>query len=146
MPDGYMNYTGDEATVLPSNENSLLHFSSLFAQEAQQRQAQKAAQQKAEQERRLRVQTYLGNRLNDKSFNTDATYQGVIDNNLKSINEQANQELNQGISEDQVMSHINDNLLKAKAHVNAVNEGDQNITASLANLSKNNPGLDMAAV
>jgi hypothetical protein len=146
MPDGYMPYYGDEATVLPSNENALLHFSSLFAQEAQQRQAQQAAQQREEQARRLRVQTYLGTRLNDKSFNTDATYQGVIDKNLQSLNDLANQELNAGVPEDQVMAHINNGLLQTKEHANAVNEGDKNIAASVSQILKQYPGVDAAAL
>lgn len=146
MPNGNMTYYGDQATVLPSNENALLHFSNQFAQMENQRQAQKLAQQKADQERRLRVQTYLGNRLNSKDFDTNATYQGIINSNLQGINDQANKELNQGIPEDQVMAHINDNLMQVKAHAQNVQEGDKNITASLADLAKKNPGLDMAAI
>jgi hypothetical protein len=146
MPNGYLDYHGDEATVLPSNENALLHFSDQFAQMERQRQAERLAQQKADQERRLRVQTYLGNRLNSKDFDTNATYQGIINSNLQAINDQANKELNSGVPEDQVMAHINDNLVQAKAHAQNVQEGDKNIAASLSDLAKKNPGLDMAAI
>jgi hypothetical protein len=47
------------------------------------------------------------------------------------------------VPEDQVMAHINDNLMQTKAHAQNVQEGDKNIIASAAQMAKQHPGLDM---
>ena len=88
MPDGYMNYTGDQATVMPDNTQALMHFSNLFAQQAQERQAQKLAQQKAEQERISKGVSYLGNAFDPKKYTApDLVAQKVHDDLTQSTEE-----------------------------------------------------------
>ena len=74
MPDAQGNYLGDRAGVLPSNTAALLHFSDQFAQMAAQRRAEKAAQAKAEEEGKIRFQTYLGTALNNKEFSASSLF------------------------------------------------------------------------
>lgn len=83
MPNGIdTNYTADRATVLPSTNEALIHFSDQFQEQERQRRALLAVQQKAEQERIARGVGYIGDAMNPKDFKGADPVQRGIDQTL----------------------------------------------------------------
>lgn len=145
MPDAQGNFLGDRATVLPSNENALLHFSNLFAQKEAQRRAQRLAQAKADQERRIGLQKYLGDKLTSKDFHTNSTYQGIINSGLEDITANAQKLINE-VPEDQVYAYLNQALPAVRQKANKANELDANLASQAADFKLKHPDADIPAL
>lgn len=145
MPDANGNFLGDRATILSDNTPALIHFSNQFAQMEQQRRAQKLALAKQDEERRIRVQKYIGDRLNDKDFETNATYGGLVNSRLTGISEKWNKALRSGMPEDQVMNGIDQDTIALKTDASKINQQDKNIAQGAAELMKIHPNMDASA-
>jgi hypothetical protein len=145
MPDSSGQYLGDQATVLPDNTNAMLHFSNLFAQKEQQRRAQKLAQERADQQRRIGLQKYLGDKLTSKDFHTNSTYQGIVNSGLENISATAQKLLNE-LPEDQVYAYLNEALPAVRAKANKANELDANIASQAADFKAQHPDVDLPAL
>ena len=146
MPNGYIDYTGDQATVLPSNTEALLHFSNQFAEMERQRQAERLAQQKLEQQRKAQINSDLAAMYKNPDFKTNSDYQSIIDNGLSGISQQAYKELSSGLPEEVVRQHILDGQLNVRGNAQKVNEIDKNIAAMTTHMTKQFPGVDPAAL
>jgi hypothetical protein len=146
MPDAQGNYLGDRAGILPSNTEAMVHFSNEFAQMENQKRAEQDRLQRADQDRRMRLQKYLGDRLNNKDFQTGSTYNGIVESNLQQIAADANKKLIQGVPEDQIMQDIDNGARDLRVKASKVNELDKNITNSAAARLKADPTLDGAAL
>lgn len=145
MPDAQGNYLGDQATVMPDNTQALLHFSNVFAQKEQQRQAEKAARAKAELDRRITLQKYLGDKLSNKEFQTNSTYQGIVNSGLEEISTNAIKMLKDR-PEDQVYAYLNQALPSVREKANKANELDKNLALQAADFKAKSPDADLPAL
>lgn len=143
---GIGSYVGDQAQVLPSNTEALLHFSNMFAELEHQREAEKLAQQKMDLQRQHNISTYTGSKTNPKDYYTNADYGTYVQKGLDDMSNTANQMSKAGVSAADVQNYLNQASADLHMKSQRVKAMQDNITAGVAGLMKKYPNMDPAAL
>lgn len=130
----------DRATVLPSSEGVLQHFSNQLLQKDQIRYAREQADKERELQRQIQLQKYIGDSLDPKSFDPSQTKD--VEAALSTMVEA--QKSGQGIPQ---LMGLADNLSsQLKMANNKIKQGQQVAAAQVAAYMKKDPYADMQAV
>lgn len=139
-------YVGDQATVMPSNTQAIMHWSNLFARQKAAKDAQMRQMQIAEQQRRASLAKYFGDKLMSKDFNDAYDYQTVVNKGLDNTRAYLEKSFANGTPVDQIYMNGTDMLAKTMQTANKAKQLRANIAAGVAGVMKVDKYVDPAAL
>lgn len=146
MPNASGQYMGDYATILPDNNQSMMHIYDRLQQAEAQKAAAAAAAQKEDAARRYRLGSYIGNRLNAKNLFSGTAQDPNISGIVSKAQEDAYDALLKGADEVDIMQQVNDAAGKAALLSAKSKEINKSNTAQIAAITKQYPGIDPVAL